>query len=263
MNYAMITGASSGIGLEYARQLALQGYAILVVSNQREANETVAVSLAKEYGVTALPVYSDLSQDDAAQQLYDFCREKSIEVEILISNAGILHFGKLVHTDEKLIQKIIAIHCTTPVKLCRLFGADMCKKGRGHILLMSSMTSWTLLPTMSLYGSTKVFLRNFGKCLWYELQPFGVGVTTVFPSAVDTSFYDIDSKSRRRLRQLGLIISPQKLARGALKAMFRRKRQYIPDFWTKLEIGLCRVTPTWVYRLFLRLPAIRRILERL
>ena len=263
MNYAMITGASSGIGLEYARQLAAKGMNILVVSNQPEANEKVAASLVRDFGVKALPVYSDLSQDNAAQQLYDYCQRSALVVDVLISNAGILHFGKLVHTDEAVIQRIIAIHCTTPVKLCRLFGADMCRRGHGHLLLMSSMASWTLLPTMSLYGSTKVFLKNFGKCLWYELRPHGVSVTTVFPSAVDTSFYDIDNKARRRLRMLGLILSPQRLVRGALKAMFGAKRQYIPDCWTRIEIALCRITPTWLFLLFLKLPVIRRILDRL
>ena len=262
MNYALITGASSGIGLEYARQLAARGMNILVVSNQREANEQVAASLKQEYGVTAIPVFSDLSEEGAASQLYQYCQQNQLEVEVLISNAGILHFGKLVHTDESVIRRILAIHCTTPIQLCRLLGAEMCKRGRGHILLMSSMAAWTDLPTMSLYGSTKALLKNFGQSLWYELQPEGVQVTTVFPSAVDTSFYEIDSKARRRLKALGLIISPQKLVKGALGAMYAGKRRYVPDFWTRLEIGLCRITPTWVFRLFLRLSVIQRILKR-
>ena len=263
MKYALVTGASSGIGLEYARQLAAQQYSILVVSNQREANEQVAASLSAEFQVEAVPLYADLSCDDAAQTLYNYCQEHHIDVHVLVSNAGILHFGKLIHTDERVIDRIIAIHCTTPIKLCKLFGADMARRHEGHILLMSSMTAWTPLPTMSLYGSTKTLLKNFGYSLWYELKPEGVHVTTVFPSAVDTSFYEIDSRARRTLKALGLIISPQKLVKGALRALFAGKRRHIPDLWTRIEIGLSRLTPTWLFRLLLRLPAIQRLLARL
>ena len=263
MNYALVTGASSGIGLEYARQLAALHYAILVVSNQREANEQVAASLSAEFQVEAIPLYADLSREGAARELYEYCRQRQLQVDVLVSNAGILHFGKLLHTDEEVIDRIMAIHCTTPMKLCRLFGADMAQRRQGHILLMSSMTAWTPLPTMSLYGSTKTLLKNFGQSLWYELKPEGVHVTTVFPSAVDTSFYEIDSRARRTLRALGLIISPQKLVKGALRALFAGKRRHLPDLWTRIEIGLSRLTPTWVFSLLLRLPVIQRILSRL
>ena len=198
MNYALVTGASSGIGLEYARQLAALGYSVLVVSNQSAANEQVAAQLTREYKVKAIPLYADLSQDQAAGQIFQYCQDNQLKVDILVSNAGILHFGKLIHTGTEVIQRILNIHCTTPIKLCRLFGAEMCRRRQGHILLMSSMAAWTPYPTMSLYGSTKTLLKNFGQSLWYELEPEGVHVTTVFPSAVDTSFYDIDSKARRR-----------------------------------------------------------------
>ena len=263
MKYALVTGASSGIGFQYAQALARRGYNILVVSNRKEDNETVAAQIAADYKVDAVPFYSDLSKSTAAQEIYDFCQEKGYEVEILLSNAGILHFGKLIHADAGKTDAIIAIHCSTPVQLCRLFGADMCKKGKGHILIMSSLTAWTPYPTMSLYGATKVFLKNFGQSIWYEMREYGVSVTTVFPSAVDTPFYKLEDKIRHRLLKLGMMISPQKLADGALNAMFKNKRRYIPGFWTRLEIGLCSIVPTWLFVQIIKLPAIRRILEKL
>ena len=263
MNYALITGASSGIGLEYAHQLAARGYPILVVSNQREANEQVAALLTETYRVDAIALYADLSLNEAPRQVYEFCKERKLQVDVLISNAGILHFGKLIHTPEENIQRILQIHCTAPIQLCRLFGAEMCERRQGYILLMASMAAWTPYPTMSLYGSTKTLLKNFGQSLWYELAPEGVHVTTVFPSAVDTSFYNIDSQARKGLKTLGLIISPQKLVRGALRALFKGKRRHFPDVWTRLEITLCQITPPWIFKLFLRLPVIQRILNRL
>ena len=104
MNYALITGASSGIGLEYARQLAAKGYNLVIVSNQDEANRSVASEIAEKFGVEALPLYADLSQVDSAQKVYDWCHEKGIEVDILINNAGMLLFSTLEQTDPARIN---------------------------------------------------------------------------------------------------------------------------------------------------------------
>ena len=104
MNYALITGASSGIGLEYARQLAAKGYYLVIVCNQDEANRSVASEIAEKFGVEALPLYADLSQVDSAQKVYDWCHGKGIEVDILINNAGMLLFSTIEHTDPARIN---------------------------------------------------------------------------------------------------------------------------------------------------------------
>ena len=263
MKYALVTGGSSGIGLEYVRQLAEMGHNVLIVSNRTEENERVAEEIRRRYSVTAGAIYADLSKEDCAQELYAWCKDHHAEVEILVSNAGILHFGKLVHTDPSAIDRIMAIHCTTPAKLCRLFGAEMAERHSGHILLMSSITAWTPLPTMSLYGATKTFLKNFSQSLWYELRDEGVSVTTVFPSAVDTPFYELDDKIRKRLRKVGLMISAEELAHKALHAMFHRRRTCTPTFWAKLQVFLCKLMPAHAYIPLLKIPALRKILIRL
>ena len=263
MKFALITGSSSGIGLEYARLLAASGHNLVIVSNRAEENEAVAAAIRHDYGVEALALYADLAQGDAAERIYAQCRERGIEVDILISNAGILHFGKLVHTAPEAIGRIVAIHCTAPMKLCRLFGADMCRRGAGHILIMSSMTVWTPYPTMSLYGSTKALLCNFGQSLWYEMRERGVSVTTVFPGAVDTPLYNLSDKMRRRLRLVGVMMSAEEVARCGLRAMWRGRRRCIPGVLTKAEVALCRLLPARALLPFLRIPPIRRLLERL
>ncbi len=263
MKFSLVTGASSGIGLEYARQLAARGHNVIIVSNRREDNESAAESIRCEYGVVALPLYADLSDAASADTIYDWCRTHDAEVDILVSNAGILHCGKLANASPATIDRIVAIHCTTPVKLCRLFAADMRSRREGRILLMSSMTAWTPYPTMSLYGSTKAFLRNFGQSLWYELRDYGVSVTTVFPGAVDTPLYNLDAKMRRRLRRSGVMMSAEDLARKGLRAMFRGRRTCIPGFVTKIEVLLCRIMPAHALLPLLKVPAIARLLDRL
>lgn len=263
MKFSLVTGGSSGIGLEYVRQLAALGRNVIIVSNRREDNESVAEAVRSRYGVAALPLYADLSDASSADMIYDWCREHDAEVDILVSNAGILHFGKLANASPATIDRIAAIHCTTPVKLCRLFAADMCRRREGRILLMSSMTAWTPYPTMSLYGSTKAFLRNFGQSLWYELRDCGVSVTTVFPGAVDTPLYDLDAKMRRRLRGAGVMMSAEDLARKGLRAMFKGRRTCTPGFVTKVEVLLCRLMPAHALIPLLKIPAVARLIDRL
>ncbi|MBR0332442.1 MAG: SDR family NAD(P)-dependent oxidoreductase, partial [Alistipes sp.] len=178
--YALITGASSGIGLEYARQLAAEGYNLILVGNQADENCRVAESLASQYGVRTLPIYADLAREGAAEELY--ARVGELPVEVLISNAGMLLFSTLAHTPAPSLEKIIALHCTTPTLLCRLFAEQMLLRGRGHIVLMSSITAWTPYPTISHYAATKTYLKSFADSLWCELREKGVSVTAVFPS---------------------------------------------------------------------------------
>lgn len=260
--FALITGASSGIGEEYAHQLAAKGYNIVVVSEREEENRRVAVALTEKYGVEALSFTTDLTEEKAAERLFAFAQGVDGEIDILINNAGMLLFSQLERTAEERLSKIIALHCTTPTKLCRLFAAEMARRGQGHILLMSSVTAWTPYPTISHYAATKAYLKSFGQSLWYEMRGKGVSVTTVFPSAVDTPFYNLDDKMRRRLLWWGLMLSAEDVARRALRAMFRGRRRCLPGFWTKVEAALCAVLPAWVLLPIMKIPAVKRILER-
>ena len=261
--FAIVTGASSGIGREYARQLAEKGYNIVVGSEREADNCRVASDLAARYGVETLPLCVDLTAPDAADKVFAFAEQLDGEVEILVNNAGMLLFSTLEHTEEERIDKFIALHCTTPTKLCRLFAADMARRGRGYILIMSSVTAWTPYPTISHYAATKAYLKSFAQSLWYEVRERGVSVTTVYPSAVDTPFYKLEDKMRRRLLCCGMMLSAEDVARKALRAMFRRRRECLPGFLTKVEAAICAVLPAWALLPILKIPAVKRILERI
>ena len=261
-DYALITGASSGIGLEYARQLARVGYNIILVSNRDEENRLAAEHIASEYGVRVLPLYADLADADAARELYERVGAMGAEVSVLINNAGMLLFSTLSRTAPEAMERIIALHCTTPTLLCRLFAEDMARRGDGHILLMSSITAWTPFPTISHYAATKAYLRSFALSLWYELRGRGVSVTVVFPSAVDTPFYNLADGQRRVLRRVGLMLSAEAVARKALGAMFSGKRRCLPGFLTKVEAAICYLLPAWALLPILKIPAVKRILEK-
>jgi short-subunit dehydrogenase len=262
MKWALVTGASSGMGKEYARQLAERGYNIVVVSNNDDGNRCVAEYLEHDYCINAVPIYADLAAKDGAQRLYQQVAERGYEVEILVSNAGMLLFSQLEHTAVERIEQIIALHCTAPTLLCRFFAEDMRRRGEGRILIVSSITAWTPYPTISHYAATKAYLKSFGESLWYELRGTGVSVTTVFPSAVDTPFYNLDEKMRRRLLRCGVMMRSEEVVRKALTAMFRSRKRSLPGFITKLEAAICAILPSWVLLLVMKLPAVKRVLER-
>ena len=262
MKYALVTGASSGMGLEFSLQLAEKGYGIILVSNRPEENRQAAQKIEQKTSVDTRVIDADLTAADAADQLYQQVKEWNLEVEVLVSNAGMLLFSTLDRTSTTALDKILALHCTTPVKLIQLFGHDMVERKKGYILITSSSTAWMQYPTISHYGATKAFLKNFSRAIWYEYRRHGVGVTAFFPGAVDTPLYSLDDGKRKLFRTLGMMMSPQKATSLALKTLFHRRYRCIPGLFTKLTVGICAVLPAWMFLPILQIPVIKRLLDR-
>ena len=262
MNYALITGASSGIGRCYAHELAKRGYNIIAVSNQPKELEIVAQELRDTYNIEAHYIFADLSAADAAKSIYDRCAAEGWLVDILICNAGMLLFSTLTRTEPQRLETIIGLHCTTTTLLCRYFGEAMKRRKHGRILLMSSSTAWLPYPTISHYSATKAYIKNFAFALWYELNRYGVSVTAVFPGAVNTPFYKLSDKLRSRLATFGVLMSPERVASSALRAMFRGRRRLIPGLFTRLVVVICALLPARMLNQIIRIKPIRKLLER-
>lgn len=262
MSYALITGASSGIGRHYAAELAQRGYDIIAVSNQPTELESTAVELRTTYGVKVHTMCVDLSQSDAALNIFNHCTEQGWSVDVLVCNAGMLLFSTLVNTDPQRLSTIINLHCTTTTLLCRYFGERMKEQGGGKILLMSSSTAWLPYPTISHYAATKAYLKSFGSSLWYELHRYGVSVTLVFPGAVDTPLYKLSDKLRRRFVALGVMMRAETIAKRGVRAMMRGRRRVTPGLFTKFVVVVCALLPARLLDVFLLLPPIKRLLQR-
>ena len=164
---ALVTGASSGIGLEYTRQLAARGANLVMVSIDREDLDREAKKIVDTSGVSVETICMDLAQPEAANKLYDHCRQKGIQIEILINNAGIFSFQEITRTDPKKIETMLQLHIGTVTRLSRLFAADMCNRKHGYILNMSSLSCWTPYPGIALYTATKAYIRVFTRALGY------------------------------------------------------------------------------------------------
>ena len=226
----LITGASSGMGLLYATRLAEAGCNLLIVSNQEKELKEVAEILHRDFGVTVIARYQDLSQDDAAQQLFDYCKKESIIIDILINNAGMFFFHELDEEYNSRMELMLKLHIMTPVRMCRLFGDEMKKRGFGFIILVSSMAARLPFPGITTYSATKAYLRSFGESFYYEMRDYGVGVTTVCPGAIATPLYNLNPKLLNFGVKIGLIGTPQWLVKKALKGMFRKKMIVAPGF---------------------------------
>lgn len=240
---ALITGASSGMGLLYAKYLAEAGCNLLIVSNQEKELEEAAVNLHNEFGVNVIARYQDLSREDSAQQLFDYCKKENVVIDILINNAGMFFFHELDDEYHNKMELMLNLHIMTPSKMSRLFGDEMKKRGFGHIVLVSSMAARLPFPGITTYSATKAYLKSFGKSLYYEMRDYGVGVTTVCPGAIATPLYKLNPKLLKLGVKVGLIGTPQWLVRKALKGMLRKKMVVAPGFMNVYLPPLLAILP--------------------
>ena len=243
---ALVTGGSSGMGLRYAERLAEAGCDLLLVSNQEKELQETSDDLKSKYNVNVMWRYQNLATDDAAADLYNYCKENNMEVDILISNAGMFFFKELMAEDEPRMTLMNTLHVMTPTKLMILFGNDMKQRGHGFMLSVASMAAKLPCPGITTYSATKAYLRSFGKSLSYEMKPYGVGMTTVCPAAIATPLYGLKPNLMKFGVNIGIIGTPEWLVKRALNGMFRKKRIVAPGFMNIYLPPLIAILPDWL-----------------
>ena len=232
------------MGRCYAMQLAEMGYGIVLVDIQGDAAQELSSSLTRQHGVPAPVLCIDLTLPDAAAQIVGQCKANDWSVEILINNAGMLVATSIEETDPDRLRRIVALHCATPLLLCRQLVPLMKERGSGYILNISSITAWMDWPVVGMYGCTKRFVKGYSRALNIECMGTPVSVTTAIFGAVDTPLLNgVSPRLRKLMTRFGFMISPEKATRLALKAMFKRKASMIPSFADRLVILLCPLLP--------------------
>ena len=242
-NYAVVTGASSGIGWHISRELAARGYSIVAVSNQSENLTKLKSELEETYGSSVHTIDCDLSTPGAAESVYNYCSKRELQVEVLVNNAGMLVFGETMTVDMKRIKTILQLHMNTPVLLCRFFGTHMVENQKGYILNISSISSVMPFPTISLYGPTKSFLRGFTRALRSEVKGSGVSVSCLIPGATATALYDTDKLNLPMLVRLRIMKRPENVARAGVNALFRGKAERVPGLINKFILLFIPLIP--------------------
>lgn len=252
-HFAIVTGASSGMGVEFARQLAQRGYNLLIVSNEERITEVASNIQQQTPNIKVIGLVLDLGKQSSARELYEYTHAHEMKIEVLVNNAGVYHDRDILDDSEGFTSLIMNLHMYTPAMLCYLFGQDMKARRKGYILNVCSVTDKMAAQRLGTYGGTKAFLSHFTRALHIELRKYGVHVTNVSPGAVDTGLYNIKPVFTKIGKCLGIIVSPQTLARRGLRAMFRgRAKTTVPTlFWRALTF-IITLIPTWQLRLIRR-----------
>lgn len=190
MPTALVTGGCSGIGLAIAGQLATRGYDLVLVSERGVPLADAAAGLRATHRISAHPLTVNLARPDAAEEVHHAVRERGLEIDVLVNNAGMFFFGEAVDAHPARANALLQLHVVTPSLLCTRFGLDMRERRRGHILILSSISAARDFPGISYYGSSKKYLRGFARALRSELGIYGVNVTCLLPGATATALYD-------------------------------------------------------------------------
>lgn len=243
---AVVTGASSGIGLCFCRTLAAMGCNLLLVSNQEDLLPGCAEELNKDYGVETHYLYCDLTSPNAAAVIEDFLDEKNIDADILINNAGIFSFLPVTQTPDRKLECFIDLHVRAVTMLSKSFAIRFEKRGGGYILNMSSMSCWAPMPGLAMYAATKSYIRVFTRALHYEMRDSGVHVTVATPGGIATDLFGLPKNLMKLALRLHAVQTPEKFTQRAVQKMLKGKIQYINGFINRAAIVFVGVMPTRV-----------------
>jgi short-subunit dehydrogenase len=215
---ALITGASSGLGEEFARQLAARGADLVLVARRLDRLETLAAELRSEHGVAVTVLAADLSRPAAATQLAERIDSLGLTIDSLVNNAGFATRNRFEHEDPARIAEEIDLNVGALVDLTRRFYPRLLASGRGALVNIASTGAYQPVPLMAVYGATKAFVLSFTEALWYESKGSGLKVLALSPGATRTEFFDVAGADAR----VGAFQTPSQVVGLALRTLDRR-----------------------------------------
>jgi short-subunit dehydrogenase len=208
---ALITGASSGIGRSFAELLAQKGFDLVLVARRVQRLDELASRLTEEHGIHAQVCPIDLAADTAAEQMLR--ATSTMDVGLLVSNAGFGFKGPYADGDPKTMSEMLCVNCHTPMLLARGFIPRLRARGKGGIILTSSVEGLIGCPFSTAYSASKAFVKSLGEGLWGELTPEGIDVLTLCPGATDTEAPRLQGIDPATLKN---VMSPDEVARLTL-----------------------------------------------
>jgi short-subunit dehydrogenase len=249
---ALITGASSGIGLELARLVARDGHDLVLVARSEGKLRELADSFAKEYGTKTTVIPADLSKQNASQDVADSLRAASLEIDILINNAGLGIAGPFVETDAARELETIQVNIVALTQLTKLLLPSMVARKSGAIMNVASTASFQPGPLMAVYYASKAYVLSFSEAIAEELRDSGVTVTALCPGPTDTGFAVGAEMTTSRLFNMTKPMTSAEVARVGYAAMQSGKRVVIAGLRNKLLAESIRVTPRRVVTTIVR-----------
>lgn len=247
---ALITGASSGIGLELARYHASKGGDVFLAARREPALTALKTELEDKHGITAHVLVADLAADNGAAKLYADVKDLGVKVDILINNAGFGGHGKHIDRDLSDELQMIDLNVKALVELTHRFGLDMAQAGGGKILNVGSTAGFAPGPNQAVYFATKAFVNSFSQAIDHELRSKGVTCTVLAPGYVKTEFAEVANLGGTKLIQQGGATAKD-VAKHGYDAMMQGKLVTINE--TRLSVLLNWVIPLMPRRLVLKI----------
>lgn len=245
MNYALITGASKGIGKSMAEELAKKGHAVLLIARSEDLLKELAGQLSNQYKVSTAYLAIDLSNKNAASTIFDWCQSNGYVVNMLINNAGYGLNGLLEDYTLQAHLDMMQVNMTSIVELTYLFLPSIKKLPKAYIGNIASGAAYQAVPGLNVYAATKAFVLSFSRGLAYELRNTTVSVSCVCPGSTDTEFAQranvVNEKALKLAKKFNM--DPALVARISVEGILAGKREIVPGFVNKLAKVLANLLP--------------------
>jgi short-subunit dehydrogenase len=247
--WALVTGASAGIGTALARELAARGTHLVLTARRRERLERLGRELAAQHKIKTEIVAADLAKPSEREKIFAFTRNKGIEIELLINNAGFGAYGELVSVETHRHLEMVEVNCAAVVHLTRMYVPEMKQRKHGDVLIVASTAAFQGVPYLSTYAATKAFDLHFAEGLAEEMKPYGVRVCALCPGSTESEFQAV-------ARQTGVAASmrrresAEKVARTGLRALAAGKHYVISGLGNYLSTHAERLVPRAVVTYF-------------
>lgn len=243
----LVTGASSGIGIAFCRQLALSGAELVISARRKNRLDSLAKELEADYGAKVTVISADLSDAEGAATLFEQLQKQNLEIDVLINNAGFGFNGAFTDGSPDMYRQMMQVNMVSLVTLTRLLVPGMIRGGRGGVLNVASMAGFLPIPYFAVYSATKQFVINISWSLWKELQGTSVHVSVLCPGPVDTEFAEVAGVNSKKTAFRGMQ-DPESVARRGLHALAENapmklsrsllRIPYLLSKWMPVRLGL-------------------------
>ena len=239
--WALVTGASGGIGKDIAELFAGDGINLVITARSQKLLEEIQSKLEQTYQIKVEVINLDLSKPNSASKLYDTTESKSININYLVNNAGFGDYGDFVKSDLSVYEKMINLNILALTQLSHLFAGDMCKRKEGKIMNVASTAAFQPIPGLNVYSSTKSYVLNFSEALNRELKGSGVTVTVLCPGGTKTNFHE--TAGFKKGKEKSYLMDSKKVAKIGYQAMMKGKRLVVAGLFNKTLAFSVRFIP--------------------
>jgi uncharacterized protein len=246
-SWVLITGASSGFGEEFARQYAAQGHSLVLVARRLDRLQKLAEALRQQFRIEVVVEQVDLSDITAVIQLHQRLRERGIEIDILINNAGHGLQGPFADAPLDAMLSMVQLDVASLTAVTHVFAQDMRTRKRGKILLVASLLAYQGVENFAVYAAAKAYVLRLGEALHRELKRDGVTVTVLCPGMSDTGFATAAQQKITPALKL-LMMQPGPVVRTGIRALQARRVSVVPGWANKASVMFIRATPRWLHQ---------------